>query len=99
MLRETDDVLVKVGALDQARAVRRAIAILEALDGATVEFEPLPGGMTQPVTRSEAGGPLTGNAPTPAHCPSMENPCMCRCHLTIECFDCRMGRHVPKVAA
>lgn len=38
-LREAEAVLVKVGALDQARAVRRALEVLEAIDGATVTFE------------------------------------------------------------
>lgn len=30
-------------------------------------------------------------------CPSPRNPCMCFCHLTEECWDCRMGRHKPKI--
>jgi hypothetical protein len=38
-LLEADEVLVEVGALDQARAVRDALAVLEALNGASVTFE------------------------------------------------------------
>jgi hypothetical protein len=38
-LRQADERLVSVGAFDQARAVRDALAVLEALNGSTVTFE------------------------------------------------------------